>query len=301
MKILLINPSIYNDTGKRRAASPPLSLLYLAAYLEKNGYLDTKVIDTDALELKSQGISELFLKEKPDVIGMGGAAFVLPALVKAAQIAKQALPNCLVVAGGFGPTNEPEKVLRTKVVDFVVMGEGELTLLELIKAREDKQRKTFNDINGIAFIDKDGGFVLTQKRDNIKDLDSLPLPAFHLLTPGFLTYPGQPINAKKMPEIKKPIITILASRGCPHRCVFCSLGSKVYRQRSPKKVVDEMELYKNKYGVKTVALYDDEFVREWTYGFEQFSEHVKDKTPEWAEKITTVPASALERIAKEYR
>ena len=89
MKILLINPSIYNDTGKRRSASPPLSLLYLAAYLEKNGYPDTKVVDTDALELKSQEIGELFLKEKPDIIGIGGAAFVLPAIIKAAQIAKQ--------------------------------------------------------------------------------------------------------------------------------------------------------------------------------------------------------------------
>jgi len=257
MKILLINPSVYNDIGKCKSASPPLSLLYLAGYLEKNGYPDTKVIDTDALELRSQEIGDLFLKEKPDVIGVGGAAITMPAIIKTAQIAKQKLPNCFVIAGGYGPTNEPEKVLRTEAVDVVVVGEGEETLLELVKAKENK--KTLENINGIAFL-KNMDFILTEKRELIKDLDSLPLPAFHLLTPEFSKYPGQPINQSKMPEIKKPIITILASRGCPHHCSFCSLGSKVYRQRSPKNIVDQIELYKNEFGVKSVAIYDDEFV-----------------------------------------
>lgn len=259
MKILLINPSIYNDLGKSRSGSPPLSLLYLAAYLEKNGYPDTKVIDTDALKLRSQEIGDLFLREKPDIVGVGGVALTLPAIIKTAQIAKQRLPNCLVIVGGYGPTNEPEKVLRTGVVDFVVMGEGEETLLELVRTLEN-QCKSFGDIRGIALINQAGEFILTEKRGYIKDLDSLPLPAFHLLTPEFSKYPGQPINQKKMSEIKKPIVTILTSRGCPHRCIFCSLGSKVYRQRSTQKVVDEVELYKNKFGVKTVAFYDDEFV-----------------------------------------
>lgn len=260
MKILLINPSAYADTGKCKTTSPPLSLLYLAGYLEKNGYPDTKVVDADKEKLTWQDVGNLFLKEKPDIVGIGGASIYLPAIIKTAKIAKDVLPNCLVAVGGFGPSNEPEKVLRTQAVDAVVVGEGEETLLELVKTWENNQRKSFDSVNGIAFINQKGEFVLTKKRDYIKDLDSLPLPAFHLLTTGFSKYPGTPLDPKKFYEIKKPIITILASRGCPHRCVFCSLGSKMYRQRSPKKVVDEIELYKNKFGVKSVALYDDEFV-----------------------------------------
>lgn len=260
MKILLINPSVYADTGKAKTTSPPLSLLCLAGYLEKNGYADIKVIDADRLKLTWQDVSNLLLKEKPDIVGVGGASICLPAIIKTAQLAKENLPDCLVIAGGFGPSNEPEKVLRTKAVDVVVIGEGEETLLELVKFWENNKSKSFNEINGLAFINQTGEFVITKKRDYIKDLDSLPLPAFHLLSPEFSEYPGTPLDPKKFYEIKKPIITILASRGCPHRCVFCSLGSKMYRPRSPKKVVDEVELYKNKFGVKSVAFYDDEFI-----------------------------------------
>lgn len=260
MKILLINPSAYADNGKSKTTSPPISLLYLAAYLEKNGYTDTKVVDTDKQKFTWQDVRELFLKEKPDVVGIGGTSIYMPSTIKTAQIAKEVLPNCLVVAGGYGPSNEPEKVLRTQAVDFVIIGEGEETLLELVKAWEVNQCESPDDINGISFINQAGEIVFTKKRDYIKDLDSLPLPAYHLLTPEFSAYPGTPLDPKKFYEMKKPIVTVLASRGCPHRCVFCSLGSKMYRQRSPKKVVDEIELYKNKFGVKSVAIYDDEFI-----------------------------------------
>jgi len=260
MKILLINPSIYSDTGTTKSYSPPLGPLYLAGYLEQNGYPDTKIVDADVMQLTWQEVGKLFLKEKPDIIGIAGTTFVTAALIKTAQIAKQRLPNCLVIAGGFGPSKEPEKILRLGAIDFVVIGEGEETLLELVKALEDNQRKSFNDINGIAFINQEGEFILTEKRSSPKDLDSLPLPAFHLLTPEFAKYPGHPLDSRVFYEIKKPIVTMIASRGCPHRCVFCSLGSKIYRQRSPKKIVDEMELYKNKFGIKSVALYDDEFI-----------------------------------------
>ncbi|MBI2626188.1 MAG: B12-binding domain-containing radical SAM protein [Candidatus Nealsonbacteria bacterium] len=259
MKILLINPPVFNDIGRCKSESPPLSLLYLAAYLEKHGYADIKVIDADIEKISWPDLKNLFVKEDSDIIGIGGTSIVLPALIKTAKIAKEALPKSLVIAGGFGPTNEPEKVLKISegTIDFVVLGEGEDTLLELVKWHEGRI-KDFRSINGLAFL-QDGKPILTERREYIKDLDSIPWPAFHLLTSDFSKYPGQPI-AKSHYEIKKPIITILASRGCPHRCTFCSLGSKLHRARNPKDIVDEIEHYKNKFGVKSVAFYDDEFV-----------------------------------------
>jgi radical SAM superfamily enzyme YgiQ (UPF0313 family) len=260
MKILLINPAIYADIGRSKTNSPLISLLYLAGYLEKNGYPETKIFDTDAMRLTWSEVGDLFLKEKPDIVGISGTTFATPALIKTARTLKQVLPNCLVIVGGHGPSNEPEKILRMGSIDFVVMGEGEETLLELVKAWQINRCQSPDKIKGIAFINKAGEFTVTEKRGYIKDLDSLSLPAFHLLTPKFEDYPGHPIDSKAYPEIKKPVMTMVASRGCPHRCAYCSLGSRMYRQRNPKKIVDEMELYKNKFGVKSIVLYDDEFI-----------------------------------------
>lgn len=259
MKILLINPSAFADTGKAKTNSPPLNLLYLAGYLEKNGYSQTKIVDADRLKMTWDDVAELFSKEKPDIVGIGGTVLYMPAIIKTARKAKEILPQSLIIVGGYGPSNEPEKVLRMGGTDIVVVGEGEETLLELVKTREAGHNQ-FQNIKGLAFLDDENKLVLTPKRDYLRDLDSLPMPAFHLLTPDFSVYPGTPLDPKKFYEMKKPIITILGSRGCPHRCVFCSLGSKMYRPRSPKKIVDEIELAKKRFGVKSVAIYDDEFV-----------------------------------------
>jgi len=257
MKILLINPPVFNDVGRCKSDSPPLALLYLAGYLEKHGYSDVRVLDADQAELTWQALGDLLVEENPDIVGIGGSSYLLPALVKTADVARRHLANCLIVTGGFGPTKEPEKVLKAgnRAVNFVVMGEGEMTLLEIVRRRE-SQVKDFNDMAGLAFLDGDDNLVLTKPREYIMDLDSVPWPAFHLLSPGFSKYPGAPMNK----EMWKPRATIVAARGCPHRCTFCSMGSKLYRQRSPKDIVEEMEFYKNKFGVKSVQIYDDEFI-----------------------------------------
>jgi len=258
MKILLINPPVFNDIGHVLAHTPPLSLMYLAGYIEREGYSDIKVIDADILRLTWQDLEALLIKEKPDIVGITGPSFVLPALIKTAQLARKILPNCTIVTGGFGSTQEPEKVLRVdnQSVNFVVMGEGEITFLELIRRLESGFGK-FNDIDGLAFLDKNNNLIVTRPRSYIKDLNSLPWPAYHLLKPDFSEYGGMHACYK---EMSRPTGILIASRGCPHRCAFCSLGSKMYRYRSPKDIVDEMEFYKSKFGVKSIQIYDDEFI-----------------------------------------
>ncbi len=257
MKILFLTPPAFNDVGRCKSDSPPLALLYLAGYLEKHGYSDVKVIDADQTRLTWSALGDLLVKENPDILGISSTSYTLPTLVKTAEIARKFLPNCLIITGGYGSTTEPEKVLRAanRAVNFVVVGEGEVTLLELMKRIEGKAQD-FNDIAGLAFLNQEGNLTLTEPRGYIKDLDSVPWPAYHLLSPDFSQYPGAPMP-KDMP---KPRATIIAARGCPHRCLFCSMGRKVYRQRSPKDVVDEMEFYKNKFGVKSIQIYDDEFI-----------------------------------------
>lgn len=261
MKILLINVPVFNDVGRPKSQTPPLGLLYLAAYLEKNGFPETRVIDTDLAKLTWQNLEKLFIKEKPDVLGVSGPSFAIPAMIKTVEIARRALPDSLIIVGGFGPTKEPERILKAanRAVDLVAMGEGEITLLEVAK-RKESGGKNFEDIAGLALLSKDGNLTLTKPRGFTMNLDSFPWPAFHLLYPDFSKYHGAPLHPERYKEMKFPRATMLASRGCPHRCTFCSLVTRPYRQRTPKDVVAEMEFYKNKFGVKSIQLYDDEFI-----------------------------------------
>ncbi|MDD5032894.1 MAG: radical SAM protein, partial [Candidatus Pacebacteria bacterium] len=91
----------------------------------------------------------------------------------------------------------------------------------------------------------------------IKDLNSIPWPAYDLLNKDPKTYRGMPHDSEGM---TRPVAVMMTTRGCPHRCAFCSLGSKMYRERDVKDVVDEMEFYKNKFGANSIQLYDDEFI-----------------------------------------
>ena len=257
MKILLINPPVFNDIGRVLTVTPPLGLMYLAAYLEKNGYTSVRVVDADVAKLSWRDLEDLLVKERPGVVGITASSFILPAMLKVAEITRRVLPDSVIVTGGYGPTKEPEKVLRTinQAINFVVLGEGEITFLELIR-RLDNKVGNFNDIKGLAYLNKNKDLAITSPREYIKNLDSVPWPAYHLLFPDFSKYHGMTFLKKE----RSPSVTMFASRGCPHRCAFCSLGSKMYRQRSPKDVVAEMEFYRNKFGVRAVQLYDDEFV-----------------------------------------
>jgi len=203
-------------------------------------------------------LGDLFARENPDIIGITGVSRTLPAVFKTAEIAREKLPNSVIVVGGPGSAHEPEKVLKSAkgAINFIVKGEGELTFFELVRGIE-SGIKDFGNIAGLVFLNQDGNLVSAKPRDYIIDLDSLPWPAYHLLYPDLSQYHGMKADHKETP---RPVATMFASRGCPHRCIFCSLQSKLWRGRNPKDVVAEMEFYKNKFGAKSIQLYDDEFL-----------------------------------------
>ena len=107
MKILLINPPLFEDIGSVRALTPPLGLLYLAGYLEKNSYSNIRIVDADAAHLGWSDLQKLLIEDNPDIIGITACSFTLPALIKVAEMIRENLPNCVIVVGGFGPTKEP--------------------------------------------------------------------------------------------------------------------------------------------------------------------------------------------------
>ena len=161
-----------------------------------------------------------------------------------------------VVLIGQHPSARPEACLLDADVDFVVVGEPENTVFELINALE-LGKQDFMEIDGLGFM-KNGKPVLTGKRAIIEDLDSLPFPARHLL-PMKVYYEAVKENPLRG-EISKPWTMMITSRGCPYNCVFCSnciVWGRKWRARSPKNVVDELEHVIKTYGVKQVDFHDD--------------------------------------------
>src|SRR4030065_1398013 len=174
MKILLINPA---PSGTLKAAGflfPPLGLLYIAAYVEKGGH---QVVVRDLAVRKKK--EEIDFK-KYDIVGISTDT---TRHCQALQLAKKAKGSgCAVVMGGPHPGYVDEEILSTKRVDFIVHGEGEMTFSELAAALQTNDGK-FHSIQGISFISKDQ-IVRTPPRAFVENLDSLPLPARHLISMG---------------------------------------------------------------------------------------------------------------------
>jgi len=243
----------------------------VAAVLEKKGHavsiIDAptegweNLLELDATKyrvgLSAETIEARISQWKPDLViveipfsGWSKTAY------EVVSIAKKARKNITVALFGLHPSSRPQDCLENAEVDFVVVGEPELTIAELVEALE--QNKTdFGGIAGLGFKVK-GKAVLNGKRAVIEDLDTLPLPARHLL----------PMNVyaeavKQNPlrgEVNKPYTIVVTSRGCPFNCVFCThsiVWGKQWRPRSPKNVVDELEHVIKTYGIKQVDFADD--------------------------------------------
>jgi len=247
MRILLINPpssfAFRNITG---FCVPPLGLAYLAAVLEKHGY-DVKIIDGVTENLTYREISKIISKYCPDLVGITATTPTIYDAYIVARIAKH--HGVKVVIGGPHATFLDTDVLKEcPYIDFVVRGEGELTLLELVKALE--KRKPLSHVLGLTWRDRDGRIKRNSRRPYILNLDDLPMPAYHLL----------PMDKYQVGEIR--YATIMTSRGCPFKCTFCAssrLFGKRYRWHSAERVLDEIEVLVNKYKVKSIEIIDDTF------------------------------------------
>ena len=207
--------------------------------------------------LSTQTIKERLGVWKPDMVvieipfsGWSRTAF------EVVHTVKEANKNIVTVLIGQHPSARPEACLSDLEVDFVVSGEPEMTVSELVEALE-AGKQDFGSIDGLGFR-KAGKPTLTHPRAIIKDLDSLPFPARHLL-------PMKLYNeaVKENPlrgEISKPWTIMTTSRGCPYNCVFCTnfiVWGRTWRGRSPKNVVDELEHVVKTYGVRQVDFYDE--------------------------------------------
>jgi radical SAM superfamily enzyme YgiQ (UPF0313 family) len=241
MKILLANPA---NAGILRAVGllfPPMGLLYLGAYLERAGH------QVEIRDFCTTG-------EIPDYTSydLVGISTDTTRHLKAMAIARQAKEaGCLVVMGGPHPCYIDEQLLASPWVDVIVHGEGEATMLELVQALAGGNRE-WEGIAGLS-LRRDGRVVRTPARPFFKDLDSLPLPARHLLNMDLY---------RRTRFGERPITPVVTSRGCPTNCHFCSSSSFFgtrWRARSPEAVGEELAELNKRYGFGAIAFVDDNF------------------------------------------
>jgi len=261
MKTVLVHPPFGLDELAGESASmkavmnviPPLGICYIAAVLENNGK-DVGIIDCTPLEMSHAELLSELEKKKPDVVGISSTTPAYESTLKTAALIRERLPETKIVIGGVHVTALPEDTLSCELFDVGVLGEGELTFLELVSHLEEKGFRNLSEIRGIVY--REGKkIVKTGKREFIKDLDSLPFPARHLISP-ISKYHPTPASYKRLPHAD-----LMTSRGCPTLCTFCdrAVFGCSYRGRSAENVVAEVEELISKYGVRDIKFFDDTF------------------------------------------
>lgn len=267
-KILLIWPyyeTVITDNAVTQynfiEARFPLGLGYLAAYLEKFDY-EVEILDCYA-ESKNQNrigdkiragmtdeeIADYIRNYKPDMVGVSQMfSYLEPVCHSIFSLVKSVSPEIVTVWGGTHPTVRVENCVQYRDVDFVIIGEGERPLLELVNCLNSDG--DLGELKAIAFMGDDGKLVINSDRLWIQDLDEHGMPARHKVV----------MDKYNSGSTDNKTYNMVTSRGCPFSCTFCTAPDfyqKRFKGRSPKQVVDEMEHLISNYSADTIIV-DDE-------------------------------------------
>ncbi len=241
MKVALIAPPYPLE----EAPSPPLGICYVAAACEAAG-AEVRIIDYIVSEYTPEKLWRLLDEFAPDVVGATSVTLNFLAGAEILKAVRQHCPSVVTVMGGPHVSFDAKNTLtRYPEIDAVIIGEAENTLMQWLPAA--KNRAAWHDIKGLAFFENEE-FIATGPGELIRDLDALPLPSRHLL-------PLSKYKALGFP------ISIITSRGCPNKCIFC-LGRKMVgfkvRYRNPVRVADEIEMILAS-GFERINIADDLF------------------------------------------
>lgn len=250
MKILLINPPI------RENAEPinfPIGLGIIASVLLENGY-EVEIFDINALRLSKDQVILNLKKFTPDLIGIGGLITTYKYLKWIIPEIRSLFPDTKIIVGGGVVTENPEILLKATVADYAVIAEGEITIIELLDAIT--TNKDLSAVNGLAYKNDEGNIIVNPKRELIKNLDDVPLPAYQLF-PMDIYLRNQSHSRILGPQ---PEMNIITSRGCPFNCNYCyHIFSKGVRYRSIEGVIDEIKFFIKDYNVHSFIFIDETF------------------------------------------
>lgn len=233
----------------------PQGLAYIAAALLEEGH-DVEIYSQDKHHYTEDHLTAYLDENKFDVICVGVIAgyYQYRKLLKISDAINRSRNRPFYVLGGHGPSPEPEYFLRKTQADAVVIGEGEETIAELVSALSRKKQhfdyEYLRNVKGIAY--RIGKFIfVNERRPLIEDIDSIPMPAYHL-------FPMDYYRLLRMPHTDNSdfVMPVLSGRGCPFKCSFCYRMDKGFRPRSNEKIIDEILLLKM-YGITYIAFSDE--------------------------------------------
>lgn len=246
--VLLVTPPYHSGVVESAGRWPNLGFLYIAGELEKHGF-EVEIYDAMSKFHDYDQVREHIRSVSPDFLGVTAITATINAAIDVLKITKEECPECVTVLGGVHPTFCYEEILaeHADIVDYCVLGEGEITMPELLEAH--RSGADMATVPGIAFA-RDGDTVCSPPREFVEDLDSLS-PAWHLAD--WSEYPLYFID-------DATVALVSSSRGCIHTCAFCSQhkfwhGS--YRERDPHKFVGDIEHVAKTYGVNVFFVADE--------------------------------------------
>ena len=253
-KILLVNPpssvAVYNRS-KITAAVPRVpvqSLATLGAVLLRDGF-DVQILDLMLSRNVENDIVARMREFQPEVVGVTFTTPLYNEALSICETVKRYDPDVLAIAGGVHPTVLPENTLRASRFDIVVVGEGDVTLPELMSADDPAS------VNGICYR-QDGEFVRTPPRPLVQNLDELPFPAAHL-------YDIHRYRTSRVTSRRNPVGGIITGRGCAFDCTFCnkSVFGRRFRPKSPEYVLEEIKRLV-RLGYREIHVLDDLFAMD---------------------------------------
>jgi anaerobic magnesium-protoporphyrin IX monomethyl ester cyclase len=244
----------YGSLAGAGSSLPSLGILFLAAATRHNGF-PTALADAAALALSSDELLKRVELDKPDVLGLSATTFSIHPAAAFASRVKSCFPHITVVIGGPHVSAAPvETMERFQIFDVAVVGEGEETIIELLKALD--SATPLDGISGIVYR-HDDRVISTGRRPFLADLDQLPYPAWDLLEGFPDRYPPATFKVKKLPAA-----SLVTSRGCPNRCIFCdrSVFGANCHAFSAEYVIGMIRYLVEQFGVREFSFEDDTFI-----------------------------------------
>lgn len=242
----------YGELKSFSNPQPSIGIAYMAAVLREKGY-ETEIIDAYVSGYTLTKILELIKKSNCDILGLSVLTPSVEVVYEISQTVRKLLPDIKIVMGNLHASLFSDEMLSENYADYIVHREGEVTMMELLKAIEKKGG--FEQVKGISYL-KDGAIINSPLRPFIEDLDSLPFPAWDL-------FPMEKYSTDPRTAVKtgKSEMQILGTRGCPNQCTFCSSKTEKhqgtrYRMRSPARIVDEIVYMNERYGAEVFGFSD---------------------------------------------
>lgn len=280
MHILLVVPRYSSTWGEFYQF--PLGLGYIAAAMKRAGHTVT------GLNLNHhQGSVDALIAAKvaainPDVCATGALSPFLPLVKTIFDAARRAKPSIINIAGGGVVSGEPGVILDVADIDIGVVGEGELTIVELLDYLGNS--RDLRAVQGIVFRDQDGKTVQTPERPQIMDLDKLAWPDYEVLECGHNVSNQRALDSyffHSHPESRPRAIDMITSRSCPFKCTFCFHPTgKTYRERPLDDFFAELDALVARYQINMVGLIDELFSLK-KHRLLEFCERIKPYNLQW--------------------